>query len=173
MSAEGGLQAFFTDPTYDVPLVIAAALIVGLSWWSLVRTKPLGSATLRPGSDGLAQWSAPLAFASLQQGHYFPTLYGLWQRLATTVLDRFGVRIESGHVPDSPVLYRVLPDPLTLRRVVRDVTRAYYSAFWAERPSWLALQWPWLKRRQQRRAAADFARAVADLARALKALEAS
>jgi hypothetical protein len=171
MGLASGIPAFFTDPTYDVPLAIAVALGVGLVWWSLARTKPLPSPVPLSRPEGWARWSDTFAYEALKQGHYFLTLYRLWQRLGAIAMLRFRVRIESGRALDSPAMTKALPSPLTPRRVVNNLARAYYSAFWADQPSWIALQWPWWKRRRQRRAAADFARAVADLSVALPALE--
>ncbi|MGI0128574.1 MAG: hypothetical protein ACREEC_00195, partial [Thermoplasmata archaeon] len=82
------------------------------------------------------------------------------------------LRIDISTDLHSAAVDHVLPRPLTLRGLVADLTRAYYSAFWAEEPGWLAQRWSWLHHRDERRAARDFVRVTHALSLALPALEA-
>jgi hypothetical protein len=162
---------FFGEPSYDVPLALAVVLVVGLVWWSLVRTDPLPVTSPKRDPGWWARRRLPYAYLALEEGRYFATLYGLWQRLATVVMRRFYIGLDQKNAFDNPGVTKVLRPPLTLRLVMEDLTRAYYSAFWADEPSWAARHWSWLRRRQQRRAARDFAKAVRDLAVVFPLLE--
>jgi hypothetical protein len=172
VSGESAVIAFLSDPTYDIPLVLAVVLGALLGWWARARSATLPEMTPRFGHDWWNKRPDTVAFVALSQGRYFLTLSGLWLRFSTVVREHLNIRVEVSHELDRASMSAELPEPLTLRRVARNLARAYHSAYLAERPSWLELRWPWLGRRQQRRAARDFARAVADLEVALPVLEA-
>jgi|SRR5580658_5353584 hypothetical protein len=170
---EGALIAFLSDPTYGIPLLIAAVLTLAVSWWSLSRT-----ATPPPLLPGVAPefWRIQMdsrAYYTLERGEYLVAVDALGRRLGGVVDQKFHIKIGHRADLDAPSVDRVLPSPLTLRSLVSDLSRAYYSAYWAEEPGWLSGRWPWLHRRVQRRAARDFRRVTDEIARALPALEAA
>ena len=171
MEVVAALSAFLADPGYAIPLALAVGAALVATVWGYLRRVALAPP---PPALGRVWWdrrSLTLAYLSLQQGRYFLALYILWGRLATIAWQRFHVRIDLARSPDPAAVSRLLSSALTLPRLVEDLTQAYHSAFWAEHPSWLEQQWSWLRRRQQRRAARDFAIAIRDLAEALPALE--
>jgi hypothetical protein len=173
VSLESVAIDLFLDPTYGIPLLIAIGGTAGVSWWSQRR-----SAELPPLLPGSAPefWRIRIdsrAYFTLQQGRYLVAVDGLGRRLGELARDKFHIRIGRKIELERSSADPVLPRPLTLRGIVDDLSRAYFSAFTAEEPGWLALRWPWLRRRQQRRAARDFAIVTAELAIALPALEAA
>ncbi|MGA8543324.1 MAG: hypothetical protein WB947_07315 [Thermoplasmata archaeon] len=171
MNVESSVLALLTDPSYGIPLVVAVGLTGAMAWWSQLRTAnpPKMAPSLPP-----ELWRIQIdsrAFFTLQEGKYLVAVDGLGRRLGTVVNNRFHVQIGQKRDLDAPAVDHALPAPLTLRGLVADLSRAYYSAFWAEQPGWLAGRWAWLRRRNQRRAARDFRRITAELAQALPALE--
>jgi len=172
VTAVTAFLAFLTDPSFDLPLVLAVVLAVMVGWWVRARTAPLPSMVARPGHEWWNKRPDTVAYVALEQGRYFLALSALWLRLATVVHEHLHVGIDSRHDLDRASMETELPPPLTLRRVVRSLSRAYGSAYRAELPSWLELRWPWLQRRAKRRAERDFDRAVHDVAEALPVLEA-
>jgi hypothetical protein len=169
----GGAAALLSDPSYGVPLVLAAALSAALAWWSLVRTSdpPTLSTSAAP-----EYWRIQIdsrAYVTLERGEYLVAVDALGRRLGSIVSEKFHLKIGRKDDLDAPAVDRVLPAPITLRGLVADLSRAYYSAFWAEEPGWLASRWPWWHRHEQRRAARDFRRVTDALARAIPALEAA
>ena len=171
MGVLSAFSTFLADPGYALPLTLAAGAAIVATWWGYLRRSAPSPPAPTLGRVWWDRRSLTLAYLSLQQGRYFLALYILWGRLATIVWKRFQVRIDLARSPDPAGVSRLLSSTLTLRRLVEELTEAYHSTFWAEHPSWLEQQWPWLRRRQQRRAARDFAIAVKDLAQALPALE--
>lgn len=173
MDAGSAVYDFFTNPTYDLPLAIAIGFAAGVSGWLRYRSVPLPPLEPRPRAIDWSTRPDTLAYVALEHGQYFPILFGLWQRLATATYLRFHVRIDSPFALSHPDLAHALPRPLALPDVVRDLARAYASAYWVENPNWLARQWPWLRRRGARRAAREFRAAISGLTVALPALESS
>jgi hypothetical protein len=171
VNLSAALFALVTDPTYGIPLLIAVGLTVSVAWWSRLRT-----AEIPPMSPTHAPefWRIQLdsrAYFTLQRGQYLVAVDGLGRRLATVVREKFHLQIGNRSELDSPQVDRLLPRPLTLRALVEDLTKAYFSAFWAEDPGWVARRWEWWHRRQQRRAARDFARVTGELDLAFAVLE--
>ena len=171
MSVGTALLAVLTDPTYGIPLVVALALTAGVGWWSWTRTSASPTMTPGPGPEVWRLQLDALVYANLSQGRYSAAVDGLGRCLSVAVRDRFNVHMNEPSEFNDPELNRVLPGPLTLEGLVRDLNRAYTSAAWAEESSWLAIRWRWLKRRQQRRAARDFAILTDRVTKALTAFE--
>jgi hypothetical protein len=171
VNVESAVLALLTDPTFGIPLVVAAGLTAGMAWWAAHRTSgaPTTGAGLPPELWRIQMDSR--AYYTLQEGQYLVAVDGLGRRLGEVVKERYHIEIGQKQQLDQPGVDRILPAPLTLRSLVHDLSRAYYSAFWAEQPGWLAARWPWLRRRSRRRAARDFRRVTAELAQALPALE--
>jgi hypothetical protein len=167
------LASLVTDPSYGIPLVIAAALTATLAWWSLWRTAELPPMAASPAPEFWRIQMDSRAYYTLGRGEYLVAVDALGRRLGTVVSDKFHVKIGRKADLDAPAVDHALPAPLTLRSLVADLSRAYYAAFWAEQPGWLASRWPWLHRRNRRRAAREFRHVTDELARALPALEAS
>jgi hypothetical protein len=171
MSIGTALLAVLTDPTYGIPLVVAIALTAGVGWWSLQRMSSPPTMRPPPGPEVWRMQLDALVYASLSQGRYSAAVDGLGRCLAVAVRNRFHVNITRPEEFNDPELIRVLPGPLTIEVLVRDLNRAYTSATWAEESSWLARRWRWLQRRQQRRAARDFAVLTHAVTTALTAFE--
>jgi len=168
---EAALVAFLSDPTYGIPLLIAALLTLALAWWALSRTD-----VPPPLLPGVAPefWRIQIdsrAYYTLDRGEYLVAVDALGRRLGAVVDEKFHLKIGRKADRDAPYVDAALPSPLTLRDLIGDLSRAYYSAYWAEQPGWLAARWPWLHRRAQRRAAREFRRVTDEIARALPALE--
>ncbi|MGI0070971.1 MAG: hypothetical protein ACRECT_02710 [Thermoplasmata archaeon] len=167
----GGIAAIFTDPTFGIPLVLAVALTAGALRWAQVRSRP--APELRPGSAP-EFWRIQIdsrAYVRLREGKYLVAVDGLGRRLGTLLKSKYAVAILEPGQLNSAAANRVLPHPMTLKSIVRHLTRAYSSAFFAEEPGWLVRQSNWWQRRVERRAARDFALVVDDLSRAIPALE--
>jgi hypothetical protein len=167
-----GVIALFTDPTYGIPLVVALGLAVAVGWWSRARTAALPSMTPGSAPEIWRMQLDALAYFNLQEGRYLAAVDGLGRRLGVVVRDRFHVQIAHPSELDASSVDELLPHPLTLRGLVQDLRRAYNSAAWAEEPGWLTARWPWLKRRQERRARKDFTLLTTRISAALSALEA-
>lgn len=172
MDLGSALNAFFSAPTYGLPLAIAVGVTVALGRWGYSRSASLPSTSPRTHPEWWDQRPDVVACVALEEGRHFLPLYGLWLRLGAVANDRFQVRLDRPAELKRWDATRPLPSPLTPRGLVRDFMRAYYSTYFAETPGWLALQWRWWRRRQERRASQDFARVVAELGVALAALEA-
>jgi hypothetical protein len=173
VGVETALAALLSDPSFGIPLLLAVALTAALAWWSWVRT-----AEPPPMLPGAAPeyWRIQVdsrAYFTLGRGEYLVAVDALGRQLGSVVMDKFHVKIGRRAELDAPAVDRALPAPMTLRALVGELSRAYYSAFWAEQPGWLAARWPWLQRRNQRRAARDFRRITDALSRAMPALEAA
>jgi len=171
VSFTSGIVGFLTDPTFGIPFLLVGVITAGLAWWVLIRTAPLPDLGPTPPPEYWRIQPDSRAFVTLQRGQYLVAVDGLGRRLGTVVRERFHVRIAQKPELDSPAVDRLLPSPLTLRSLVRDLSRAYYSAFRAEQPGWVAQRWPWLQRRNTRRASRDFRRITDLLSLALPALE--
>ncbi len=163
--------ALLSDPTFDLPLVLTGATTAVLVWWSLRRAAPLPSLTPTPLAPPWGYRPESFAFASLEAGRYHRTVFALWHRLAAVARERFRVRIDQPADLRDLAFADALPEPLTPRRLVRSLTRAYASTRRAEQPDWLAERWDWVRRYRDRRASQDFSRVVAELEVALPALE--
>jgi len=173
MSLLGSLTAIAADPSYGIPLIATIALTAGIGYWSWRRTARLPE--FGPGTVP-ETWRLQLdalVYANLQQGRYSAAIDGLGRVLSLTVREKFHVQLSDANAIDDPEANRLLAPPTTLRTLVRDLNRAYTSAAWAEQPSWLAARWPWLRRRQQRRASRDFAVVTHRVLNALSSLEAA
>jgi len=171
VTLETEVVQFLSDPTYSIPLVLGVVLAGGVGYWSFRRTAAPPPMVPRAGHEWWNRRPETVAYVALSQGRYFLALSALWLRLSTVVQDRLGVELDDPHALDRASLSTELPEPLTLKRLVRDMARAYQVAYLAERPSWLEERSAWLRRRQERRAAREFARAVNELALALPVLE--
>ena len=104
-----------------------------------------------------------MAYVTLQNGRKLPTVLYLYGRFAALLWERYHVRLEEFSAGGRPHRVPVLPPPLTMEVVVRDLTRAYRSAYKAEGPSMINQWWPWIRERRQRHSAQDFAVATAEL----------
>jgi hypothetical protein len=166
------LVGVFTDPTYGIPLTIAIGLTVGVGWWARVRAAPLPSMDPNPPPAVWRLQLDALVYANLSEGRYSAAVDGLGRCLAVAIRDRFRVPLAEVRGMDTEPVDRVLPRQLTLQGLFKDLNRAYTSAAWAEQPGWLAARWGWLSRRQQRRAARDFAVLTKGVTSALDAFEA-
>jgi len=164
------LRAVFTDPTYGIPLVIAVALTFLVGVWSLRRTAALPPLAAASAPETWRLQLDALVYSNLAEGRYSAAIDALGRCLAVCVRDRFRVPIGDPAALDDPDANRLLPPPMTLRGLVKEINRAYAAASWAEQSSWLAERWDWLRRRQQRRAARDFAQVSVQVVRALDAL---
>ncbi len=171
MTFESALLGVFTDPTYGIPLAVAIALTIAVAWWSHLRTSALPGMTPGTAPEVWRLQLDALVYSNLSQGRYSAAVDGLGRCLAVAIRDRFHVQINRANDVDSPEINRALPRQLPLQVLIRDLNRAYTSATWAEQPGWLALQWGWLNRRQQRRAARDFAVLTKGVTTALRTLE--
>ena len=172
VSLEGAMVAFLTDTTFGIPLLITAVLTAVFIWWSLGRT-----AAPPPMLPGAAPefWRIQTdsrAYFTLDRGEYLVAVDALGRRLGSVVSERYHLLIGRKGDLESPTVDRVLPTPMTLKGLVNDLSRAYYSAYWSEEPGWLATRWTWLQRRNRRRAARDFGRVTDELLLAIPALEA-
>jgi hypothetical protein len=172
MSLVSGLLAIVTDPTYGIPLIGAMALTVAVSYWSWRRTARLPDFGRQGAPETWRLQLDALVYANLSQGRYSAAIDGLGRVLSVEVRERFRVQLGDPNGLDDPEANRLLAPPTTLRSLVNDLNRAYTSAAWAEQPGWLADRWGWLKRRQRRRAARDFAVVTYRVISALAAFEA-
>lgn len=173
MSLLSGLRAVATDPTYGIPLVVAFVVAVGLSYWAWQRTARLPA--FGPGTVPEI-WRLQLdalVYSNLLRERYSAAVDGLGRVLSVEVARRFRLRMSDPAALDDPEANRFLAPPMTLRTLARDLERAYTSAAWAEQPGWLADHWPWLRRRQRRRAGRDFAIVTQRVMSALTAFEAA
>jgi len=171
MDIESALRAIFTDPTYGIPLAAAIALTVLVGLWSYRRTTPLPALALTAPPESWRLQLDALVYANLRQGRYSAAVDALKRCLAVAVRDRFRVQLSDAGAMDEPEVNRFFPPPTTLGSLVKEIDRAYAAAAWAEQKSWLARQWPWLARRQQRRAARNFARLSTRVVHILGVLE--
>ncbi len=158
--------------TYDLPLALVLGTATVLAAWASRRTSPPPPSTARPPTWSWSERPETVAYLGLLQGRNFYAVYGLWLRLAQVARENYGVRIDRRGELEDPKLARRLPPSLSMRHVVRDLVRAYYSSFRAEEPGWLSKRWPWLLGRQRRAASRDFAKVASTLAKVLPALEA-
>ncbi len=165
--------AFFTDPTYGIPLTVSIVLLLGVGWWALRRSAPLPTLRLGAAPETWRLQLDALVYANLRQGRYTAAVDALGRCLAVAVRDRFQKSLGDPGVLDDPDANGVFPPPMTLRSLVRDLERAQVRAAWAEQPSWFAQQSEWLRRREERRAARDFAAVSTRVVLALDLLEAT
>lgn len=171
MSVISAFYALFTDPTYGIPMSVTIALTAFVSWWAWRRASPLPSLSPEMAPESWKLQLDALVYANLTRGRYTAAVDGLGRCLSLAVRERFKIQLsESGNL-DDPEANRLLAPPITLRSLVRDLNRAYTSATWAEQPSWLADRVVWVRRRQQRRAARDFAVLTHRVTLALSAFE--
>jgi hypothetical protein len=168
----GAVAAVLSDPSYGIPLLVAVAWVVVLGWWARARSSAPPSMVPRGAPEYWRIQPDSRAFFTLERGEYLVAVDALGRRLGSLVNEKYHLLIGQRADLDAPAVDRVLPAPLTLRGLVRDLGRAYTSAFWAEQPGWLAMRWTWLRRRHQRRAARDFRRVTDELAQAIPLLEA-
>ena len=171
MSLLSSLVAVATDPTYGIPLIVTIALTVGISYWAWRRTARLPE--FLPGTVP-ETWRLQLdalVYANLRQERYSAAIDGLGRVLSVEVRQRFNVRLTDPAELDDAEANRHLAPPTTLRTLVRDLQQAYTTAAWAEQPGWLAAHWAWIQRRQQRRAAREFAVVSQRVISALDAFE--
>lgn len=173
MGLGNSVLAFFTDPSYGIPLTISVVLLVGIGWWSLRRSAPLPTLKLGAAPESWRLQLDALVYANLRQGRYSAAVDALGRCLAVAVRDRFQKSLGDPGVLDDPDANSVFPAPMTLRTLVRDLERAHVRAAWAEQPSWFARQSGWLRRREERKAARDFALISTRVVLALDLLEAS
>ncbi len=171
MDLLSAFYALFTDPTYGVPMTVAVALTVFLGWWSWRRVAPLPSLSLEAAPESWRLQLDALVYSNLSRGRYTSAVDGLGRCLNYAVREHFKIQLSEQARLDDPEANRLLAPPITLRSLVRDLNRAYTSATWAEQPSWLADRVAWVKRRQQRRAARDFAVLTHRVTLALTAFE--
>ncbi len=171
MDLPPALRAIFTDPSYEIPLVIAVVLAIVIGWWTLRRTAPLPTFGTTSAPETWRLQLDALVYANLSEGRYSAAVDALGRCLAVTVRDRFQVHLSEPSELDDPEANRLLPPPMTLRTLVREINRAYTAAAWAEQTGWLARRWSWLRSRQERKAARNFAALSTRVVRALGALE--
>lgn len=160
-----------SELSYAVPLVLVAATMVGVAYWTHARTRtlPKASATPRP-SSGLEPPEAG-AYLALTQGRYVPALNLLGRRLAIDLKEKFGLDIGERRGLDVGELTVPLPESLTIPQLVDDLLVAWRAAARAETPTWTNQQLPWILHRRQARAQEEFAAIVAELALAFPILE--
>jgi hypothetical protein len=168
---EGVLRALFTDPTYGIPLLVAVALAALVGWWSLKRTAPLPPLALTAPSEAWRLQLDALVYSNLREGRYSAAVDALGRCLAVTVRERFRIPVGEASSADTSEVDRLLPPPTTLRSLFKEINDAYAAAAWAEQKSWWAQRWPWLARRQQRRAVRSFARLSTRVVHLLGVLE--
>jgi len=173
VSLVAALLALFTDPSYGLPLVATLVLAIVLGWWALRRSAPLPSLAPEIGPESWRFQLDALVYSDLKRGRYAAAVDGLGRCLSVTLRDRYRIRLSEPTELDDPEANRHLAPPMSLRTLVKDLNRAYTSATWAEQSNWIADRWGWLRRRQQRRAARDFAILTHRMTRALDALEAA
>ncbi|MGC2034849.1 MAG: hypothetical protein WA761_05320 [Thermoplasmata archaeon] len=170
MTGGDPLIGFFTDPTYDLPLVLAVVVAVGLGWWAYSRMSVPPRLVAYSLRKPWMERPDSMAYVTLQNGRKLPTVLYLYGRFAALLWEGYHVRLEEFSAGGRPHRVPVLPPPLTMEVVVRDLTRAYRSAYKAEGPSMINQWWPWIRERRQRHSAQDFAVATAELSVVLPAL---
>jgi len=163
-------STFLVELSYTVPLVVIGALAVLLAWWTRRRSAPLPAMVPTPPWGDAIGPPDRIAYASLVEGRFLPSVDLLGRRLARIVEERYHVPIDA-HTNLYPEAIR-LPPPLTLGGLLDHLLRAYRAAVRAEAPTW-GNQWlPWLHRFRQRRAESEFTAVVREVAIAFPALEA-
>lgn len=165
------MSGVLTDPSFGLPLVLASAVVVGLSAWAYLRLARPPSTVPRAASLSWSREPETIAHAALAQGRFFYPSYGLLTRLAALLWNRYGVRVERRGEVRRLSRALDLPGSVTLRVAVRDLLRAYGSALRAEEPGPFTRRWEWLARRRNRAARLRFEKAIAGLVEVFSALE--
>ncbi len=154
-----------SNTSYALPLLLL--VVAGGLWWWRVRIAPPPRLVASPAFHSWRVNPVAAAYESLRQERYLLAAYLLRERLAQAAAERFGVEpsrlaqwAASGEAP-------VLPEPLSYRRVLRDLRSAYRSAYLAEgaRPSDVLAGY--LGPTRRRRAAREFGRAASDVEQVL------
>jgi hypothetical protein len=162
---------FLVELSYTAPLCLVAGVAVVLAWWTRSRSAPLPPMVPNPPRGYAVGPPDRIAYASLVEGRFLPSVDLLGRRLARVVEERYHVQIDqrAGHYPDSIQL----PEPLTITGLLDHLLSAYRAAERAESPTWINLGWPWLRRFRQRRAASEFTAVLREAQIAFPALEAA
>ncbi|HTT14914.1 MAG TPA: hypothetical protein VMG81_03945 [Thermoplasmata archaeon] len=172
MTAVSVLHAFFTDPTFDLPLAVLAIAGALLVVWSVRRTRPLPRTEPTPSRPPWSERPDSWAYGAFLEGRYFPAADAIAKQLAATLQQRYGVRIDRREDLARADLDRRLPAPLTVRGLVQSVQTAYWAAARVEAPSWLESHWTWLRQYRERQSEDAFRLAIEDLQRAAPLWEA-
>jgi hypothetical protein len=156
-----GFIPVVSNVSYGLPLLIL--VVAGIVWWWTSRALPPPHLVASPPYHSWRVNPVAAAYSSLHEERYLLAAFLLRERVADLARERFGVSPEDlrswASGDDAPML----PAPLTLRRVLRDLASAYRSAYIAEgMRSWEAFSSVTLPIRR-RRAARDFERAAREV----------
>jgi len=160
-----GFVPILSNVSFGLPLVILIAAV--LAWWWTTRVAAPPYLTASPPFHSWRINPVAAAYAALRQERYLLAAFLLRERLAELAEERFGVFPEHLRSWASSDAAPALLPPLTLRRVLRDLTAAYRSAYLAEgvRPSEMLAGLTIPIRR--RRAVRDFERAADEVQRVI------
>jgi hypothetical protein len=150
-----------SNTSFALPLLIL--LVAAAFWWWTTRASTPPYLRASPPYRSWRVNPVAAAYSSLHDERYLLAAFLLRERVATLAESRFGVASEQlrswATGPDAPEL----PAPLSMRRVLRDLARAYQSAYLAEG----SLRWDFFASAtlaaRRRRAARDFERAARDV----------
>jgi hypothetical protein len=153
-----GFIPILSNPSFSLPVVLLTAS--ALVWWWMTKTATPPRLVAAPPFHSWRVNPAAAAYDSLRQERYLLAAYLLRERLAAVAQQQFQVDPEDLRTWAARDERARLPAPLNLRRVLKDLTRAYRSAYVAEAmrsSEWFAAITLPLRRRQ---AARDFDRAA-------------
>jgi hypothetical protein len=156
-----------SNTSFAVPLLLV--VVVGLLWWWASRVTVPPRLVPTPAFHSWRVNPVAAAYESLQQDRYLLAAYLLRERLADVAWQQFQVTPRELRPWAVGGMAPPLPEALTYRRLFRDLTSAYRSAYLAEvsRPSDLLAGYLGTSRR--RRAARDFGRAATEVEQVLTA----